>query len=88
MGIESIVINASVTVLSLGLLIVSLISYKKHNSPKLIFISLVFLIFLIKGILFSLGLFYEQLTTINSNQYLGLFDLIILVALFIATLKS
>jgi predicted DNA-binding transcriptional regulator YafY len=58
------------------------------SAVKLIFISLVFLIFLIKGILFSLGLFYEQLTTINSNQYLGLFDLIILVALFIATLKS
>ena len=87
MGVESIIISASVTVFALGLFIVSLISYRKQNNPKLIFICLVFLIFLIKGILFSLGLFFEQLTPINSSQYLGLFDLVILVALFIATLK-
>ncbi len=87
MGIENIAISASVTVLALGLLIVSLISYKKHRTSKMIFISIVFAIFLIKGILFSLGAFYNQLVVITQNQYLGLFDLLILVTLFLATLK-
>jgi len=87
MDIESIVIFAFITVFSLGLLIVSLLSYRKYKNTKLLFVSAVFLVFLIKGVLFSLGLFYSQIADILSSSYAGLFDLIILVLLFIATLK-
>jgi hypothetical protein len=87
MGIESIVISACITVFALGLFIVSLASYKKHKNQKLLFICLVFFIFLIKGILLSLGMFSPQLATLASNPYVGLFDLVILATLFIATLK-
>jgi hypothetical protein len=87
MELQSIVIDACVTIFALGLLIVSLLSYRKHKNAKLIFVSLIFLVFLIKGILLSLSLFNEQISTILSNSYVGLFDLVILILLFIATLK-
>lgn len=87
MEIESIIIDASITIFALGLFIVSLLSYRKYKNAKLLFVSLVFLVFFVKGILFSLGLFNEQLAGMASNPYIGLFDLIILVLLFMATLK-
>jgi hypothetical protein len=87
MELESIVIDACVTIFALGLLVVSLLSYRKYKNAKLIFVSLIFLVFFIKGIMLSLSLFSEQLTFILSNPYVGLFDLVILVLLFIATLK-
>jgi len=87
MEIVSIIIDASITIFALGLFIVSLLSYRKYKNGKLLFVSLVFLIFLVKGILLSLSLFYSQFADIISNPYVGLFDLIILVLLFIATLK-
>jgi len=87
MEIESIIIDASITIFALGLFIVSLLSYKKYKNGKLLFVSLVFFVFLVKGILLSFGLFNEQLAGMISNPYVGLFDLIVLVLLFIATLK-
>ncbi len=87
MNIESIIISACVTVLAIGLMVVSLISYRKHRSTKLLFTSLVFLLFFIKGILFSINAISGQFTVITSTQYLGLFDLLILIILFLATLK-
>jgi len=87
MEIYEIIISAFITIFSIGLLTVSLASYKKYKNLKLLFVSLVFLVLLIKGILLSLGLFIDEIMIINSMPYLGLFDLIILVLLFIATLK-
>ncbi len=87
MEIQDIIISAFVTIFSVGLLAVSLASYKKYKNLKLLFVSLVFLIFLIKGILLSIGLFYDEILIVHSMPYSGLFDLIILLLLFIATLK-
>ena len=87
MEIESIVLSASITIIALGLLIVSLLSYRKSKNLKLLFVSSAFLVFLIKGIILSLSLFYEEIAVINSCAYMGLFDLIILILLFVATLK-
>ena len=87
MEIHTIGISAFVTIFSAGLLIISLLSYKKHRNKKLLFVSLVFFILLIHGILLSLGLFYDEFTVWTSPPYVGLFDLIILISLFIATLK-
>ena len=85
MEIEGIVLNACITIFSLGMLIVSLLSFKKYKNVKLIFVSLAFLVFLIKGLIQSFGLFYGEIIT--SSTYFGLFDLVILILLFIATLK-
>jgi hypothetical protein len=87
MEIESIIINAGITIFSLGLLAISLASYKKYKNMKLLFIGIVFLVFLVKGILLSLEIFYSEIISISSSTYWGLFDLIILILLFIATLK-
>jgi len=70
--------------------LVSLLSYKKFKNPKLLFISIVFIILLIKGVLFSINLFYPEILFIDTllfSIYSGLFDLTILILLFIATLK-
>ncbi len=87
MEIQDIVISAFVTIFSVGLLAISLASYRKYKNLKLLFVSLVFLVFLIKGILFSFSLFTGELAVLYSMPYTGLFDLIILILLFIATLK-
>jgi hypothetical protein len=88
MEIHTIVINAVITVFSLGLLLISLFSYKKHKNKKLLFVSFVFLVLFIKGILMSAGLFSQDLAAVIPNSFfIGIFDLIILVLLFLATLK-
>jgi len=87
MEIYDIIISAFITIFSVGLLAVSLASYKKYKNVKLLFVSLVFLVLLIKGILLSLSLFTEELVVFTSIPYAGMFDLIILILLFIATLK-
>jgi len=87
MEIVSIVIDACITVFALGLLLVSLLSYRKYKNAKLLFVSLIFFVFFIKGIMLSLGLFNEQLSSLISSPYAGLFDLVVLVLLFVATLK-
>ncbi len=71
MEIESIIINACITIFSLGLLIVSLMSYRKYKNAKLLFVSIVFLVFFVKGIVFSLSLFSVQFGGIASNPYIG-----------------
>ena len=85
--IQDIIISAFITIFSVGLLLVSLASYKKYKNLKLLFVSLVFLVLLIKGILLSIGLFFEDLTILNNITYNGLFDLVVLILLFVATLK-
>ena len=87
MDIQSIFINASITVLSLGIVILSLVSYRKSKNVKLIFVTTAFLLFLMKGILLSLGLFHDIVGNISSNSYFGLIDVIILLLLFVSTLK-
>ena len=87
MEIEQIIISACITIFSLGLLLVSSASYRKYKNLKLLFVSMVFVVFLIKGMLLSLSLFYEDIELLNTVIHSGLFDLSILILLFIATLK-
>ena len=87
MEIESTIIYAFITVFSLGLFIVSITSYRRYKKIKLLLITCVFLVFLIKGLLLSVSLFYEDITSVLPIVRSGLFDLIILVLLFIATLR-
>ena len=87
MEIESIILYSCITIFSLGMLIVSALSYKKYKNKKLIFVSLAFLLFFIKGIILSLSLFIDEIIPISSSSYMGLFDLMILIMLFTATLK-
>jgi hypothetical protein len=85
MDITNIVTSACITVLAFGLLLVSLASYGKYKNMKLFFVSLVFFLFLVKGIILSLNLFFENFIELSS--YFGVFDVVMLILLFIATLK-
>ena len=87
MEIHEIIISAFVTIFSAGLLIVSLASYKKYKNLKLLFVSVVFLIFFIKGVLLSFSLYSIEFPFISSFLSNGLFDLLVLILLFMATLK-
>jgi len=87
MEIEYIVIGAAISINSLVLLITSLLSYRKYKNKKLIFVIIAFFFFFIRGILLSLGLFYEPFAPIISSHYTWLIDVIILNLLYLAALK-
>jgi len=76
------------TVFSLGLFIISLNSYRKAQKKKILFVSLVLLLFFIKNLLLSLFLFTAQIENTIMILVLELFDLLILVFLFIAVLTK
>jgi hypothetical protein len=87
MDIVSIFIIACITIFSLALLVISLLSYWKYKNIKLLFISMVFLVFFTRSVLLTLGLFYEQVAAVTSSVYIWMFDLLILVVLYIISLK-
>jgi hypothetical protein len=84
---QTILINAAITMLSAGLLIISLISYKKNKNQNLFLLTTAFIFFFIKGAFLSLGLFYPSINSIVEGSYFGIFDVIVLSLLFISTLK-
>jgi len=87
MQMESIVIYGCMTIFALGLLVVSIFSYRKYRNNKLIFVSLSFLMFFIKGVLLSIGMFNQQIQDLMQSPYNGIFDFVILTLLLLATLK-
>ena len=87
MEIQDLLINAFITMFALGLLLVALFSYRKYHNMKLLFIASVFILFFIKAVLFSYGLFNEDLIPLLASSYFRLFDLGILILLFLAALK-
>ena len=87
MQIDVIILGAAITIVSFNLFLVSLLSFWKYRNIKLVFTSIIFFFFLIKGVLLSLSLFYEQLAPLQSMLYLWVFDLVILVLLYITSLK-
>ena len=87
MELQLVIISAFITIFSLGLFIISLTSYRKYKNQKLLFVCLVFLVFLLKGTLLSIQLFSSEFPLLNDPTFSGLFDLMILILLFIATLK-
>jgi len=85
---EAMIIYGFLTVFSIGLFIISFLSFLKSHNKKLLFVTGVFLLFLIKGLLLSISLFIEIPTEIVSIQIFGIFDLTVLLLLFMATLKK
>jgi hypothetical protein len=82
-----IVLSAGITIFSLNLLIISLLSYKKFRNIKLLLMSLVFLLFFIRGLILSINVITGITVDLASIVYLWLFDLLILVFLYVTSLK-
>ena len=87
-AMESTIIYGFLTVFSIGLMVISLLSYQKSKNKKILFISGIFIIFLIKGLLLSLSLLNLEYQDIVSIPFLALLDLLILSFLFLAVLKT
>jgi hypothetical protein len=86
--IETSVIYGFITIFSFGMIILSFLSYGRTKNFKILFVSIVFFLFFIKGILLSLSLFITDINDIISIPFLGLLDLFMIILLFIATLKK
>lgn len=82
------IIYGFLTVFSIGLFIISFLSFLKSHNKKLLLVTGVFFLFIIKGLLLSISLFIEIPTEIISIQILSIFDLMVLLLLFMATLKK
>jgi len=87
MEVEGIIIGAAITINALILIATSLMSYRKYKNVKLLFIFVAFLFFLIRGVLFSIGIFYEPFHFFTTTYYLLIFDVIILNILYFSALK-
>jgi hypothetical protein len=87
MTMIEIIISAGITFIALVLLIVSLLSYWKYRRGKLILISGVFLLMFIRGTILSTSLFYPEYKTWLTSPYIWGFDLVILLILYIASIK-
>jgi len=88
MSYVNIIIVGITTIFSLGLFIISLNSYRKSKNKKIFFVSIVLLLFFIKNTLLSFLLFTAQIQNNITLLALELFDLLILVFLFIAVLSK
>ena len=84
---ESMVIYGFFTVFSLGLCVISLMSYARSKNKKLLFVTGVFILFAIKGIVLSLSLFSIVSLDVSSIPLLSIFDVVVILLLFMATLK-
>ena len=87
MEIGYLIISAAITIVSLILLLVSVHSYRIYRNTKLLFVMLVFVFFLARGVLLSVGLFYTPLEWVVCSYYIWLVDLIILTILYVSALK-
>ena len=87
MRVEFVIIGAAICICALVLFLFSVLSYRKYQNKKLVFVILVFLFFLIRGSLFSLSLFYEPFAVFSSSAYPWLIDLVILNLLYFSALK-
>ena len=87
MNLETIALSAILTMFTLGLCIVSILSYRSFKNSKLLFVSIAFFVFFMKNCVQSISLFYDDLSMFHPTFYTGLFDLVILIFLYGATLK-
>jgi len=69
------------------LFLVSLASYRKHRTMKLVFICCAFFVFFLQGIMMTLGIFFPRYAFFVSPVFLGLCTLVVLIFLFLAIVK-
>jgi hypothetical protein len=79
---------AWMTVFSVTLFIISLISYVRTRSGRIVLVSLAFLMFSVKGAVLSIGLYRPDLLRVSSDLPSLLFDVLILLILYFATVRE
>jgi hypothetical protein len=79
---------AWMTVFSATLFFISLVSYVRTRSSRIVLVALAFLMFCIKGIALSIGLYRPELLHVTTELPSLLFDVLILLILFFATVRE
>ncbi len=87
MSVLELFILSIIIVISFGLLVLSLFAYRKNKNLKMLFISFVFLVFFIKVVLYNISLFVTEINIFDSMISIWIFDLVILVLLYVASMK-
>lgn len=85
-GIENIIFSVF-TVLAGALLVISLLAFQRSKKTKMLMLSAVFLIFVVKGLVISISLFVDLLSPYWLVVAFGIFDCIAIVVLYFSTLK-
>ncbi|MFH1101396.1 MAG: hypothetical protein V1726_05105 [Methanobacteriota archaeon] len=88
MDVGYLILSGTITIISCILLAVSLHSYRVFGNKKLYFVVLVFLFFFIKGLLLTVGVFFNVIVAVMTSYYIWIIDLIILTLLYISALKK
>jgi hypothetical protein len=78
---------AFIVILSFALAIIALMAFRRARKMKILFIAVAFVLFFIKGILFTVQLSTEALGEEGLFIGSGLLDIGILLIIFLATLK-
>jgi hypothetical protein len=78
---------AFILVLSLALAAIAFFAFRRSGSRKVLLVTFALLLFVAKGLLFSVQLFTGSLSTDSLWIASGLLDIGILVAIFLAVLK-
>ena len=76
-----------VTLFAITLIIASLLAYQKSKNKKMIFLGIVFILFVIKGLLISFDLFIDIFTLEQLFTFGGILDAIAMAILYLLTLK-
>ncbi|MEM2869594.1 MAG: hypothetical protein QW379_04120 [Thermoplasmata archaeon] len=82
------VLIAWMTVFSLTLLVISILSYARTRNPRIALVSLAFFLFFAKGVALSIGLYWPSILSVTTDLPSLLFDVLILLILFVATLRD
>ena len=80
-------IISCIMVISFGLLTLSLLAYRRYKSIKMLFITIVFLVLFVKVLIYNISLFVTEINIFDSMTNIWLFDLVILVLLYAASMK-
>jgi hypothetical protein len=87
MDVGYLILSGAITIVSFILLAVSLHSYRLFGNKKLLFVVSVFLFFFIKGIVLTVGVFFDAVITVMTSYYIWAIDLVILTLLYLSALK-
>ena len=75
-----------ITVFALTLFIIGYQSYRRSEHPKIAAVSVAFLVFFIKGVIMSVGLYTDYLALDISDEFVLAFDILLVLDLVILAL--
>lgn len=85
--LEGAVIFSVMMILSCVILGISLLSYWKYRSSRMLLISVMLGLFFVQSLLLSLGLFLPLIAGFTSSVYVWVFEVVILGVLYLVAVK-